>query len=76
MTMRTFTWLQCNCGHKGAIVESENDQPYSKEWSSTSLRDLDSKGLYNGPNELISSMKPSCPKCGASLSPSNQVAAA
>lgn len=28
----------------GSIVESENDQPYSKEWSNRGLRDLDDKG--------------------------------
>jgi hypothetical protein len=72
MTMRTFTRLQCPCGHKGSIVESENDQPYSKEWSSTSLRDLDSKGTYAGPNELFTKMQPSCPKCGLSLNPNHE----
>jgi len=69
MTMRTFTKLQCPCSHKGEIVESENDQPYSKEWSSVSLRDLDSKGTYSGQNALFRKMRPSCPKCGMSLSP-------
>ena len=59
MTMRTFTWLQCSCGHKGAIVESENDQPYSKEWTSVGLRELESKGQYNGPDELFAKLKPS-----------------
>lgn len=73
MTMRTFTRLACSCGHQGSIVESENDQPYSKEWSSTSLRDLESKGQYQGPNELFVRMHPSCPKCGASLTPDHIV---
>ena len=71
MTMRTITNIKCPCGHKGSIVESENDQPYSKEWSTINLRDLDSKGLYNGKNELFTKMKPSCPKCGMTLSPDN-----
>lgn len=71
MTMRTFTWLQCFCGHRGAIVESENDQPYSKEWSRTSLRDLESGGTYHGPYALISEIRPSCPKCKATLTPDN-----
>ena len=69
MTMRTFTRLTCACGHKGSIVESENDQPFSTEWSSTSLRDLDSKGTYAGPNELFAKVRPSCPTCGTSLAP-------
>ena len=69
MTMHTFTRLACPCGHRGVIVESENDQPYSKEWSSTNLRDLESKGQYRGPNELFAKMRPSCPKCGTTLTP-------
>ena len=69
MAMRTITRLACPCGHQGAIVESENDQPYSKEWSNTSLRDLESKGQYQGPNELFTKTRPSCPKCGKSLTP-------
>ncbi|WP_375749987.1 hypothetical protein [Vibrio sp. HN007] len=69
MTYRVFTKLQCPCGHVGQIVESENDQPFSREWSRTSLRDLDNKGDYSGKHGLISRMKPSCPKCGTSLTP-------
>jgi len=71
MTMRTYTKLQCTCGKKGEIVESENDQPYSKEWSKTSLRDLGSKGTYSGSNKLFSTMRPSCLSCGNSLTPAN-----
>jgi hypothetical protein len=71
MTMHTLTKLACKCGHKGCIVESENDQPYSKEWSSTSLRDLESKGQYKGANELFSKTHPSCPKCGTTLTQDN-----
>jgi hypothetical protein len=73
MTLRTVTKLSCPCGHHGSIVESENDQPYSKEWSSTSLRNLDSKGLYSGSNVLFSKMRPSCPKCGHTLTPEHIV---
>lgn len=71
--MRTITPLACPCGHRGSIVESENDQPYSKEWSRTSLRDLESKGQYTGPNELFAKMHPSCPKCGTTLTPDHIV---
>lgn len=39
--MRDFTWYQCACGHKGAVVVSDNDQPYSRIWEQTSLRDLE-----------------------------------
>lgn len=73
MTYRTFTKLKCYCGHVGQIVESENDQPYSKEWSKTSLRDLEGKGQYSGPHHLVAKMRPSCPKCGCSLTPEHIV---
>lgn len=64
MTMRDFTWYQCTCGHKGAVVVSENDQPYSRMWERTSLRDLEG-----------SAEKPICPKCKAALTRVNVVPA-
>jgi len=73
MTMRTCISLLCSCGHRGAIVESENDQPFSKEWSSTRLQNLESKGSYDGPHHLFSKMRPSCPRCGKTLSPADIV---
>jgi hypothetical protein len=73
MTYRTFTNLRCDCGHSGQIVESENDQPYSTLWSSTSVVDLEKGGTYSGRNQLISKIKPSCPKCGLSLTPEHIV---
>lgn len=69
MTIRTFTKLKCSCGQVGEIVESENDQPFSKEWSKTSLRNLGSKGLYKGNHQLFARMHPSCLACGISLNP-------
>jgi len=60
MTMRTYTWYRCTCGHRGAVVVSENDQPYSKMWESTSLKEL-----------AGTSEHPVCPKCKAVLSASN-----
>ncbi len=73
MTFRTYTKLKCSCGQIGEIVESENDQPFSKEWSKTSLRNLGSKGNYNGNYFLISSMRSSCLICGRSLGPEHIV---
>ena len=69
MTMRTYTKLQCSCGQIGEIVESENDQPFSTEWSKTSLKNLGSKGSYKGRNYLLSKMRPSCLACEMSLEP-------
>lgn len=62
MTMRDFTWYQCACGHKGAVVVSENDQPYSRMWEQTSLRDLEG-----------SAEQPICPKCKAALTRANVI---
>lgn len=67
MTIRTYTKLKCLCGQVGEIVESENDQPFSREWSKASLRNLGNKGNYQGDNYLISRMRPSCLNCGQSL---------
>jgi hypothetical protein len=61
----------CNlsCGHRDAIVESENAEQRSGDWYMASLRDLEHKGTYDGPDDLFAEMSPSCPKCGASLTP-------
>lgn len=73
MTMRTYTKLKCSCGQIGEIVESENDQPFTKEWSKTSLKNLGSNGNYTGNHYLMSKMHPSCLTCGKSLVPENIV---
>jgi hypothetical protein len=75
MTTRTHTRLQCSCGHRGSIVESENDQPYSKEWYSVGVRDLGTKGTYTGPNKLFAETRPSCPACSSTLTPDHIIEA-
>jgi hypothetical protein len=71
MLTRKFTYVTCPCGHRGAIVESENAEQRSGDWYMASLRDLEHKGTYDGPDDLFGEMSPSCPKCGASLTPSH-----
>ena len=75
MTMRTTYPLTCSCGHKGAIKMSENDQPYSKAWERYSLDgfnggDFGVEGFANW-EAVFSALKPTCPKCGAVLSPNS-----
>lgn len=71
MTTRSTIILVCACGHRGHIEISENDQPYSKPWVSATLVDLDARGSYAENYKIFSEERPSCPKCGASLTPDN-----
>ena len=75
MTMRTKYPMTCNCGHKGAIKMSENDQPFSKMYESYSLENLNGgsyrvDGFAKWPG-VFEALKPTCPKCGAKLTPQN-----
>lgn len=59
MTMRTRTDFTCECGHKGHMTVSENDQPYSKSWERTDIvgfTELDG----DGPRRA----RLRCDKCG------------
>ena len=40
MAMRTRHALKCECGHLGTIVMKENDAPFSKQYESYSLINL------------------------------------
>lgn len=37
MTMRTYRHFSCPNDHQGVEKTSENDQPYSKGWDSTTI---------------------------------------
>jgi hypothetical protein len=41
MTLRTHYSVVCSCGHKGNIKFSENDAPFSANWESYSLENLE-----------------------------------
>lgn len=64
MTMRTYTHLACPCGHHGTLVESENDQPYSTEWSSIKYRDEDMRETRGGTHSTFAEAGMKCPACG------------
>jgi hypothetical protein len=66
MTMRTKFPIVCECGHRGALLLSENDQPYSRCWETYSLEGFGIGANIQGtPNEEpLAQMNPVCPKCG------------
>ena len=70
MLTRKFTYVTCPCEHRGVIVETGNAEQRAA-WYMASLRDLEHKGAYDGLDDLFAEMSPSCPKCGASLTPSH-----
>lgn len=77
MAYHSYHTLQCQCGHIGKVERSENDQPYSEMWSRYSLANLNGGVLASTEpeslHEVFEKMKPSCPKCGASLTMENVI---
>ena len=78
MTMRTNHSVKCVCGHIGAIVMSENDQPYSQQWAKYRLEGLNGQGDFYTEgfaqwNEVFEKLSPICPRCNKPLSVSNMV---
>lgn len=78
MTTRTRYTVKCSCSHVGAIRMSENDQPYSKQWESYSLEDLEGGSGFSVDgfakwDEVFNALKPVCPKCKKALAPSDMV---
>lgn len=69
MTTRTSEPIICECGHKGYLKCSENDQPYSSLWEAYSLEGFDGRGLTitsyaEMPEDILAAMHPTCPACG------------
>ena len=67
--------MVCACGHRGALLLRENDQPYSKMWESYSLENLDGgsyrvDGFADLPT-VLAAIAPTCPKCGSQLTAQN-----
>lgn len=71
MTTHSKSPLVCgDCGHKGSIDLSENDQPYSSLWEGYSLDGFDGEKLVitsyaDIPANKLEAMKATCPKCGS-----------
>lgn len=75
MTMRSRYPMACSCGHKGALLLRENDQPYSKMWESYSLEGFDG-GSYRVDgfadlSTVMAAIAPKCPKCGSGITSLN-----
>lgn len=64
MTMRTYTHLLCDCGHRGTIRLSENDQPYSEPWQNEEYLDGDHRARYTGTDSTFAKEGQTCPGCG------------
>lgn len=76
MTTVTKYSVTCSCGHVGTIKMKENDQPFSGQWESYSLVDLNGSatGVEGGVlqwDKVFEDMKPTCPKCGSALTQAN-----
>ncbi|MFM0557931.1 hypothetical protein P0D69_44470 [Paraburkholderia sediminicola] len=73
MKTRIFTYVECRCGHRGALIESLDvgDFPYRRY--RTWLRNLAHTGRYDGGDGLFADTKPGCPACGRSLGPDDVV---
>jgi hypothetical protein len=71
------TKLRCDCGHEGEIHMKENDQPFSAQWESYSLRNLNGGRFYTEKfvtrDEVFKQLRPTCPECGLHLTPSHAV---
>jgi len=73
MTSTSRYRVACPCGHEGAIKMRENDAPFSRQWESYSLENLNGGSTqYDGVlrwDEVFEQTKPICPTCGRKLTP-------
>lgn len=78
MTSRVIDAVRCACGHEGAIITTESDSPHSDNWEKYSARDLRA-GIFEVYrrtatwDEVFENIEPTCPACGARLTPANLV---
>ncbi len=67
MTTHHHEPIVCECGHKGTLDWSENDQPFSKQWESYSLSSFEGKSFYiegwTTSVDALVRMNPKCPSC-------------
>jgi hypothetical protein len=73
MKTRIFTYLECPCGHRGALIETIDAGVFSNGWHKAWLRGLTHTGTYDREDRLFAEMKPGCPACGRSLGPDDVV---
>ncbi|MFM0624622.1 hypothetical protein [Paraburkholderia xenovorans] len=73
MKTRIFTYIECPCGHRGALIESLDIGDLADRRHQTRLRNLTRTGTYDGGDALFAEMKPGCPACGRSFGPDDVV---
>ncbi|MGF6755809.1 hypothetical protein P3T16_003215 [Paraburkholderia sp. GAS42] len=73
MKTRIFTYLECPCGHRGALIETIDAGVFSNGWHKAWLRGLTHTGTYDGEDRLFAEMKPGCPACDRSPGPDDVV---
>jgi hypothetical protein len=73
MKSRIFTYVECACGHRGALIETLNAGAFRVGGHQAWLRQLTHDGTYDGEDGLFADMKPACPVCCRSLSPDDVV---
>jgi hypothetical protein len=69
MTTRWKEPVVCECGHKGIVHWSENDQPFSSQWETYRIEGFEGEGFEIAGSctldDAIERMKAVCPICGA-----------
>ncbi|MGF6722172.1 hypothetical protein P3T43_001519 [Paraburkholderia sp. GAS41] len=73
MKSRIFTYVACECGHLGAIIETFNERKVDRRYR-VWRRNLSNVGIYEGDDPLFAATKPACPECGRNLGPEHIVA--
>jgi hypothetical protein len=69
MTTHSTKPIVCECGHKGSVELSENDQPFSGLWEEYSLEGFSGDSLTitsyaDKPKSILAALNPHCPQCG------------
>lgn len=66
MSYKTFTHFHCEaCDYRAVLIESENDQPYSKEWRSERVQEGDYRVQWGGSETTYKEAGQPCPRCKA-----------
>jgi hypothetical protein len=73
MKTRIFTYVECPCGHRGALIETLDVSDFQGPRYRTWRRNLTQTGAYDGTDGLFARTKPGCPACGRSIGPDNVV---
>jgi hypothetical protein len=73
MKSRIFIYVACECGHRGALIETFNQAGSPDHRYRIWLRNLSHAGTYQGNAQPFARAKPGCPQCGRSLGPDDIV---